>query len=564
MATPLRVLIVEDSEDDAVLVVRHLERAGYAPAHARVQTAADMIAALEAGPWDCVIADYSMPHFSGTDALAIVRSRGMDLPFIIVSGTIGEEVAVAAMKAGAHDYVMKGNLSRLGPALARELRDAADRRERRRVEEERARDLLYDAVTGLPNRTLLLDRLGLAIERAGAPGNLPAALLFVGLGRFHAIVEAWGHRCGDAVLEAVARRLEGNVRAGDTVGRVGETEFAVVLDPVREPGEPARIAEALERALSSPVAAGGQEVSVTPSVGIAPVPGSDRQAGEILRDANTAMHRAMARRTAGGAIFESAMHDRAVARVRLENDLRRALERGELEAGYQPVVSLRDRSLTGFECLARWKHPERGLIGPAEFIPIAEDTGQILPIGAWVLREACMQVRDWGFRRKVVPVAVNLSALQFAQADLADRIRATLVETGADPRSLHLEITESVAMDDAAATIRTLASLKALGVKLKIDDFGTGYSSLSYLHRFPLDALKIDQSFVRRIDTDAEAVEIVRTIVALAHAMSLTVVAEGVETEAHFSGLKALGCDEGQGFLFGGALDARKAEEMLK
>lgn len=559
MAQPLRLLVVEDSRQDAELLLFELERDGFSVVHRRVDSRDGLMDALEKGPWDCIVSDYSMPHFSGLDALTFVRSRGVDLPFIILSGAIGEDTAVAAMKAGANDYVMKDHMARLGPAIERELRDAADRRERRRIEEARAMDALYDTLTGLANRALFLDRLDVSLDRARRGGAV-SSVLFVGFSRFKSIIDSIGHLGGDDVLVEIARRLEAAVLPADTVARVGGKEFAVLSEA---PGDPGATARAIIERLAVPVLATGQEIYLSAAVGIAPALPAYLRAEDVLRDANTAMNRAALRTNGRIEMFDPGMHERAVSLFRLENDLRRAAEKGELEPWYQPVVGLADGGLKGFECLLRWRHPERGLVPPEEFIRVAEDSGQILEIGPWVLKQACRQAVEWRRRGFRVTISVNLSARQFTQPDLADRVRAALEETGLEAGGLMLEITETVLMEDVAATTRALASLKTLGVHVHVDDFGTGYSSLSYLQRFPIDALKIDRSFVSRMDTHVEDVEIVKTILALAHAKGIEVVAEGVETSAQAAKLKDLRCEFAQGFHFGKPADARVSDTLM-
>ncbi len=566
MKTPLRVLLVEDSETDAELLRKELLRGGFEPEIKRVETAADFTAALDRESWDAVISDAGLPRFNGLEALAIARQRGPDVPFLLLSGSIDEAYAVAAMDAGAHDVVHKDRILRLVPALRRELKDAEERRERRRAEERLQRNALHDALTGLPNRALFMDRLGLALLRAQRHEEFRFAVLFVDLDRFKVVIDSMGHAVGDQLLVEIARRLETCIRPGDTVARLGGDEFTVLLEDVRDLGDPARIAERTRKAVASPFRLEGREAVLTASVGIAFGDSRTTTAEDLLRNANTAMHRAKDGGKDRHEIFDDAMHARAVERLQVETDLRRALERGELRMHYQPIVSLVTGRLTGFEALMRWTHPVRGPVGPNVFIPVAEESGLILPLGRLALREACAAAMTW---RKRLPaaaplsMAVNLSGRQFAQPDLADEIGALLRESGLDPSRLHLEITESAVMADPEAAAAVLRRLRDLGVRFSIDDFGTGYSSLALLHRIPVDLLKIDRSFVSRMSGGSGNLEVVRAIVALAHALRLEIVAEGVETAEQLALLRALGCESAQGFLFAKALPPEEAEALI-
>jgi len=562
----LRILLVEDSEDDAALILRELRRSGHEVVPERVETATDMEAALDRQSWDVIIADYALPQFSGLAALALVLGRGIDVPFLIVSGSIGEEIAVAAMKAGAHDYVMKGNLSRLVPAVDREIADAQVRRERRLMAERMQHDALHDSLTGLPNRVLFMDRLGLSLARAGQRPGAQFGVIALALDRFEIIIGSLGHVVADQLLVAVGALLQRHVGPADTVARLAGDEYAILLDDASTLRAPIHAAERIQARLQQPFNLGGQEVFVTASLGIVLGRTGSGKPEEILRDANTAMHRARSRGKGRHEVFDEGMHARAVDLLRLESDLRRALERRELVPYYQPIVNLETGTLSGFEALLRWKHPTRGLVLPDEFIPAAEENGLIVPIGAWVLREACAQAAAW---QQISPegaplsMAVNVSGRQFAQPDLVGQVDDVLRETGIAPGLLHLEITESAIMERAASSTEMLVQLKALHAEIHVDDFGTGYSSLSYLHRFPIDALKVDRSFVSAMRDGGESVEIVRTIVALAQAMGLDVVAEGLETPEQKSRLRALGCHQAQGTLFGRPMDAEAATALI-
>ena len=438
--------------------------------------------------------------------------------------------------------------------------------ERKQVEQQLLHNAFHDGLTGLANRALFMDHLQLALGRAQRHETYRFAVLFLDLDRFKVINDSLGHMAGDQLLVEIARRLETVMRPGDTVSRLGGDEFAILLDDLRDVCEAEAVAGRLQRELAASCNLVGHEVFTTASIGIALSSADYHRPEDLLRDADTAMYRAKKLGKARYEVFEQSMHARAMDLLGLERDLRGAVERGELFLQYQPIVSLDTGALRGFEALVRWQHPERGLIPPAKFIPIAEETGLILPIGRWVLGEACRQMRQWQLLSPAdgqLPINVNLSGKQFMQPDLLDQIQAVLRETGLDPRSLKLEITESVVMDNIETATDTLEQLRALGVELGIDDFGTGYSSLSYLQRFPVGTLKIDRSFISRITESDGTAEIIRTIMKLAQTLGMDVVAEGVETEQQRAQLRALECESGQGYYFSMPMDRDAAEAFF-
>ncbi|HKQ51138.1 MAG TPA: EAL domain-containing protein [Pyrinomonadaceae bacterium] len=426
---------------------------------------------------------------------------------------------------------------------------------------------LHDALTGLPNRTLLMNHLKLAVEHAKRRPEYLFAALFLDLDRFKVINDSLGHLAGDQLLVELARRLEDCVRTTDIVARLGGDEFAILLSDLEDSADAVRVSERIQEELRRPFRLGGQEVYTSASIGITLSATGYRDPEAILRDADTVMYRAKANGKARHELFDAQMHARAVALLQMETDLRRAVERREFQVHYQPIVSLRSGRVAGLEALVRWQHPERGCVPPADFIPVAEETGLILEIGRQVLRDACAQMRRWQLEGVVAPsltLSVNLGGKQFNRPDLAERIDQALYETGLDPRCLKLEITESVIMGNAEAACVTLAGLRGLGMGISIDDFGTGYSSLSYLHRFPVNTLKVDRSFIGRMGSPDENSEIVRTIITLGSNLGMEVVAEGVETELQDAQLKSLGCHYAQGFLYSAPLDAQAASAWLR
>ena len=424
----------------------------------------------------------------------------------------------------------------------------------------------HDALTNLPNRALLAENLKFVIERAKQHEDYQFAVLFLDLDRFKNVNDSLGHSIGDQLLITMARRLESCIREVDMVARLGGDEFAILLDGIPNQAEATNMAQRIQEKLQSPFNLSGHEVFTTTSIGIAVSSTGYDDPENMLRDADTAMYRAKAQGKACYEVFDKGMHTHAVYVLQMENDLRRAIEREELRVYYQPIVALENGQLAGFEALIRWQHPERGFINPSDFIPLAEDTGLIVPLGLWILKRACQQLCQWQWQspaNRSLFMSVNLSGKQVAQPDLVENIRDILDETHVDAKHLKLEITESAVMENAEMAARLLKRLKALGVQLSIDDFGTGYSSLSYLHRFPVNTLKIDRSFVGRIGEAAENIEIVRTVISLAENMGMEVVAEGIETLSQLTQLRKLKCQYGQGYLFSRPVDAQSVSAWI-
>ncbi len=438
--------------------------------------------------------------------------------------------------------------------------------QRKRAEEQAIHEALHDALTKLPNRALLVDRVAQAIARSRRHGGTGFALLCLDLDRFKVVNDSLGHRVGDELLNAISQRLQSSVGLSDTVARLGGDEFAVLLEEATSPEEARRAAETLLVNLSAPVNIDARDIVTTGSIGIAHSLEEYERAEDMLRDAELAMYRAKSLGKARAELFDPSLHTHAIKLLTLDTDLRRAIERQELVLHYQPIVSLETGRVGGFEALLRWQHPERGLLSPAEFVPVAEETGLIVELGAWVLSEACARMHEWQQRFPSDPplsVSVNLSIRQFNQIDLVGDVVETLSRSGWRAEHLKLELTETALMQNTKRAREILNQLKALDIRLSLDDFGTGYSSLSYLHTFPIDTLKIDQSFVANMVHDRGNLEIVRSIVLLAHNLDMDVVAEGVETPEQVAQLRALDCEFAQGFLFARPLDQAQAEALL-
>lgn len=471
-------------------------------------------------------------------------------------------------KDGSYRWVRTRGLAvRDGTGMAKRLAGShADVTARKLAEERLLHDALHDSLTGLPSRTLFLDRAGHAIDRSRRGQSRTFAVLFLDLDRFKVINDSLGHFVGDQLLVGVARRLQTVVRAGDTVARLAGDEFTALLEGIEGRDEAATIADRIQTELALPFHIGPHEIFTRASIGIALGGPQYNAAEELLRDSDLAMYRAKSGCGSSIQFFDPALYSRGVDALKLETELRRAIDRQEFVLHYQPVIRLDSGDLSHFEALVRWQHPERGLVPPGRFVGIAEETGQILPIGMWVLREACRRLTRW--RRlfpnlKTLAVGVNISARQFAQPDLVEQIQRTLGELNLEPRHLRLEITETTVMHDLESSLDVMRRLRDLGLELSVDDFGIGYSSLGSLQRFPVGALKVDRCFVSRLEESERDRELVRTIVQLAHKLEFKVVAEGVETEQQLQLVTDFGCDFGQGYLFARPLTEEGAEDLL-
>jgi diguanylate cyclase (GGDEF)-like protein len=480
------------------------------------------------------------------------------VPIIVLSDQPDAEIGLAAVKAGAQDYLLK---SELNPALlARAVRYAI---ERKRSEVELAHQALHDPLTGLPNRALFGDRLTVALDRSRRNGA-PLAVLFLDVDSFKQINDSMGHATGDLLLTVLAGRFKEMLRPMDTVARFGGDEFTFLFEELESERQALVIAERIRRSASRPLAVEDGEVSAAVSIGIAMVADPAVAPEQVIRDADAAMYRAKEHGGARLQLFNESSRPGAGQRLELEQALRFALKRSELRVHYQPRVSLNgDTGLVGFEALVRWQHPERGLIEPREFMEAAEDTGLIVPIGDWVLQQALAQVGRWRQSRPGVTISVNLSVRQLEDPGLVTRLADTMQASGADPSVLCLEVTEDTVQHNPQLTGAILLALRKIGVTLAIDDFGTGHSSLAGLRDLPVDTLKLHQSFVSTLGREPAETALVGAVVELGHALGLTVVAEGVETDAQLAHLRDLGCDGAQGYLFSQPVPEAGVHELL-
>lgn len=684
-AESLRILLVEDSALDAELVVHELHKSQLEFVFERVWLERDLVTALRDFNPGVILSDYSMPGIDGLRSLQIARQMAAETPFIFVSGTIGEERAIEALKNGATDYVLKTNLGRLGPAVTRAVREAADRATRQALEQARrhlatileatpdfvcicdldmtmkyvntggqevlslpalpleglpaerylspqtrqilqdtaiphviqhgtwrgemelvdthgqtipvslvliahprpdggieflstiARDVRdrkeyesqirylanYDALTGLPNRTLLQDRTVQAIRHCQRSGN-QLAMLVIDLDRFTLINESFGQSVGDWVLREVAARIQRVVHDEDTVARLSADSFVVLVVDMERPDDALTRAHRLVEAIGAPMRFDTREFLISATGGIALFPRDGEDMETLLRNANSALHRAKTQRRGGVQFYNPEMTDEAINRIEAEANVRSALRHNELVLYYQPQFDAHTRRLTGVEALLRWMHPVRGIVPPSQIIPIAEEIGLMPTIGDWALQVACAQAIAWD-RQGYAPIrmSVNVSVSQLHTGNLVERVQSILRTTGMPASRLELEITESGLMENVAESAGVLEELKKLGLCIAIDDFGTGYSSLAYLSRLPIDRLKIDRSFIANMTTDKHNREIVQAVISLSRALELDVIAEGVETEEQLARLIVDGCPQAQGYLLSRPLPQDKLDAFL-
>ncbi|CAK0781764.1 diguanylate cyclase [Gammaproteobacteria bacterium] len=556
-----RILIVDDTPENLTVLTRMLRDEGYEVLWALNGRRALQLA--ERTPIDLVFLDIRMPEMDGYEVCRRFKEdpRLKRIPIIFISAATDTDVKIKAFTSGGVDFISKPIETEEVLARTRThlmLRALEKELERRLLQKEQEVVYLsyHDTVTGLPNRLFLLNQLELALDITNR-NHYPLALLLLDIDQFKVINDSLGHEVGDALLIAIAKRLQHTVRHGELIARLGGDEFVIVLREFAEVAEVARRAKELLHSLQEPLMLNSHPLRVTASIGISIFPEDSRSANTLLRNADLAMYRAKGEGRNTYRFFDQAMNRQAMKRLELEANLRQAITNQEFILYFQPKVTLSDRTIIGAEALIRWQHPRQGLISPVDFIPLAEETGLIIPIGAWVLREACAQTQRWhdaGFSN--LSIAVNLSARQFFQPDLIAQIEEVLRDTGLTPTALEIELTESTVMANPENAITILRHFRELGIKISVDDFGTGYSSLNYLKKLPITCLKIDRSFISDLVTDTDDAAIVKTIIALARVLSMEVVAEGIDAEPQVAILNGYDCQIGQGYLFSQPLPA--------
>ncbi|MGK7925181.1 MAG: EAL domain-containing protein [Spirulina sp.] len=600
------ILLVDDTPDNLRLLSAALSQRGY-----KVRGAIDGNMALmgaNAAPPDLILLDICMPGMSGYEVCEQLKAdaKTAQIPVIFISALDETLDKVKAFGIGGVDYITKPfqfeeviarienqltirrlqiSLQTLNNQLEKRVQERTSELEkeilqRKKVQEQLLHLALHDPLTQLPNRALFIERLEEAILKSQKQSNYSFVVMFLDCDRFKRVNDSLGHNIGDRLLVAVADRLQHCLRSGDTLARLGGDEFAILLEGIDRKEEIVQIAERLNHRLSSPFHLYEYEVFINVSIGIVlsqenlyrQFYGKETEIvcyekpEHLLRDADTAMYRAKALGKARYEVFNPKMHRQALNLLHLENDLRRAFDRQEFEIYYQPIVCLKQGKIVGYEALIRWNHPQRGLITPDRFIPIAEEMGLIIPLGDWILKEACQQLKKWhdlnlGDQPSIV--SVNLSVRQFAQVNPIEKIEKILQDVQLDTHYLKLEITESVLIDRPESIVRLLEEIKSRNIQISLDDFGTGYSSLSYLHRFPIDTVKIDRSFINRLDENGKNLDIVQAIIALAHNLGMETIAEGIETATQLECLRNLGCGYGQGYFFARPLNSQQAEALL-
>ena len=555
----MKLLLVEDNPADADFLAASLrrQRAGDIEL-VNVQTLAEAAAQLSLDKFDVVLLDLHLPDGSGLQCLDAIQAVDNEIPIVVLSGQDDEEFAVSILNKGAQDYLVKWEGQ--GRTILRSIRYAIQRKK----SDIRLNYLAqYDPLTGIPNRQFFNDQLTRATARARRDGR-KVTLLFLDLDEFKVVNDTLGYDIGDRLLKEVADRIRRTVRTGDVVARLGGDEFAVLLEGLSGPREVEAVATGLLEVVSRPYQIAERQLMITTSIGITMYPNDNADTQMLLKNADIAMYQAKENGKNNFTFFHQKMHADLMEYHALEHDIREALQLGQFHLAYQPKVNVHIHQLQGLEALLRWTSPSRGNVGPSEFIPVAEESGHIIPLGYWVLDEVCRTIRGWQDKGlTVVPVSVNVSARQFQQPDFHKRVAAILGRHGIDAGLIEIELTVGLVMEDTAAAQRELAELKKIGLRISIDDFGTGYSCLSYLRRFPIDVLKIDRSFVQEIGSSRDGESIIDAIISLAKSLRLETVAEGVETPAQLNYLLDHGCHVVQGFRFGKPMDVSLIEPLL-
>lgn len=571
MDQPIRILHLEDDQIQAKLIANLLADSGLDCSIDHVQTRDSFQEYLNRQDWDLILSDYRLPSFDGLGALALARETRPTTPFIFVTGTMGEDNAVESLKHGATDYVLKGNLTRLPPAVERALKERAemlrrlDAEAKLRQTQTQLQYLAYhDALTGLPNRAFLTERLPDMLADARRYQK-KLAVLFIDLDQFKVINDSLGHSTGDQVLRCVAERLKGTVRQGDIVARLGGDEFVLVLRSMQDSSDAAIAADRINQIIAVEVTPEGHRPLITTcSIGISIFPDNATDPESLIRNADAALYAAKEKGRNSWQFFTDDLNERAMQRLTLEHALRRALDSGEFSIEYQPQVEIATGRVLRVEALLRWHNRDLGLVPPAIFIPAAESTGEIVRIGAWVLEAACRQAKRWeSYGDRAPAVAVNVSAVQFRDPGFLDTVRNALEASGLAPERLELEVTETHLMQNAENLGPLLQRIRSMGVGLAIDDFGVGYCGLSYIRAFPFSKLKIDQSFVQSILVTERDAALTRAVIDLAAGLQMDVVAECVETTEQATRLQSLGCTVVQGFLFSQPVTADVLEQTF-
>ncbi len=559
----LRTLVIEDAEDDALLLLDELKKGGYIPSHTRVETPESLIEVMQNQEWDVVFCHYSMPNMKGTQALEIVRQINHYVPFIFVSGTIGEDVAVKAVRSGAQDYLMKGNLKRLASTVQRELNEARNRKERHEIKKQLHFLANYDQLTRLPNRLRFQKLLDVHINYAKNNNQL-TAVIHLGLDRFKTVNNNIGYKAGDMLLQQVSQRLGRYLNPDDMVARLTADEFAILLPKPKSREATRTIMESVQNALEEPYGIHGCQLYITASMGVAFYPYDAGNANDLLRNADIALNHA---KDSGGRsyhFFERRMAVQMEERLALEASMRQALGNGEFTLQYQPLVRLNGHQIIGVEALVRWNYLN-GTIQPERLLSLAGETGLIIPLSEWVLEEVCKQATHWrDAGLQPLKISVNISSHHFHQGSLPGLVEKLLDEYGLAPGWLQLEISESGVMQDTDMATATLKRLQKMGVAIVLDDFGSGNSSFNYLKDAPIDLLKIDRSFVANIPADKNNAAITSAMIAMAGKLGMQVAAKGVETREQLDFLRSEGCDYIQGFYLYSPMEPEHFESVLR